>query len=161
MTDRSDFNDLAQSTAPGDGVEAVRRILGAAFEQAKELKPAAPTKPHANPPGTLQGGQSAPDADADSPSPTAPAGDEFELRRDGIAPGVWRLKWEPRKGGGFECVEQFVCAPLERAAIMEFDARMSRPAAESAAALDTLARIEAAGPSCLAPLTARSDAESR
>ena len=49
----------------------------------------------------------------------------------------------------------------ERAAIMEFDARMSRPAAESAAALDTLARIEAAGPSCLAPLTARSDAESR
>jgi len=113
MTDRSDFNDLAQSTAPGDGVEAVRRILGAAFEQAKELKPAAPTKPHANPPGTLQGGQSAPDADADSPSPTAPAGDEFELRRDGIAPGVWRLKWEPRKGGGFECVEQFVCAPLE------------------------------------------------
>jgi len=113
MTDRSDFNDLAQSAAPGDGVEAVRRILGAAFEQAKELIPAAPTKPHANPPGTLQGGQSAPDADADSPSPGAPTGDEFELRRDGIAPGVWRLKWEPRKGGGFECVEQFVCAPLE------------------------------------------------
>ncbi len=35
----------------------------------------------------------------------------------------------------------------ERAAIMEFDGCMSRPAAESAAALDTLAGIEAAGPS--------------
>jgi len=49
----------------------------------------------------------------------------------------------------------------ERAAIMEFDACMSRAAAESAAALDTLATIAAAGPSCLAPLTARNDAESR
>lgn len=117
MTDRSDFNDLAQSTAPDEGTEAVRRILGVAFEHAKGLVPRASEMPagaqHGKASDIAAADESGTATSADSTTPATMAGDEFELRRDGVSPGVWRLKWERTKAGKFECVEQFVCAPLE------------------------------------------------
>lgn len=113
MTDRSDFNDLAQSTAPGEGTEAVRRILGAAFEQARSLMPRA-SKKQAAAASDVPGDESAADGSAtDTTSQAALAGDGFELRRDGVSPGVWRRKLERFKDGKPEYSEQFVCAPLE------------------------------------------------
>lgn len=102
MSARSDFNDLALSPASGNGIEAVKRILTAAAEAAMAMQrgesPTSPLKPAAS---------------TEAVSSGLPAGEEFELRCDGHAPGVWRQKWEPRKGGDFERIEQFVCAPLE------------------------------------------------
>jgi uncharacterized protein (DUF927 family) len=111
MTDRSDFNDLAQSTSPGDGTEAVLRILGAAFEQAKGLMPRASEKPAAAQPGKPATEESA--TNTEQAISATLAGDGFELRPDGVSPGVWRRKLERFKDGKPEYSEQFVCAPLE------------------------------------------------
>lgn len=103
----TDFNDLATSTREGEGIEAVRRILRAAFAAAGMSPSPAPEK---SPDGAAIASPQAEAAvalqiDADE-------GVCFELRESGERPGVYRLKREPRRDGKFEVVETFVCAPL-------------------------------------------------
>ncbi len=94
----SDFNDLATSTRPDEGPEAVRRILAAAFETARSgVQTSAP------PAGIEEAG-----APASGASPPGGGGDRFEVRPE----GVFRIKWIPRKGGAFEREETHISAPL-------------------------------------------------
>lgn len=123
----TDMNDLATSAAPGEGLEAVRRVLHAACASAM----AAPEPERCDSPEPAAAGSDAPEpqpeVNASKPAKrtrasrtgkpkgvqaSAPGGEVFELRDGPEGRGVYRLKVEKR-GERWDEVEQFVCAPLD------------------------------------------------
>lgn len=120
----TDFNDLAASSDPAEGAEAVRRILNAAYASMQEGEqpdalpgqdsPAdAGPEPEQEAPAAAAKRTRTPRADKERDKPAAgTGGDLFELRDGPEGRGVYRLKVEKR-GDGWDQVEQFVCAPLE------------------------------------------------
>lgn len=124
----TDFNDLATSEKPGEGAEAVRRILHAALAVAtgqaapapalpvrEEEAPAAPaseTPKKAKAAKPAKRGATGKADKGKGVQASAPGGELFELRDGPEGRGVYRLKVEKR-GDRWEEVEQFVCAPLE------------------------------------------------
>lgn len=115
----TDFNDLACSTRKGEGVAAVARLLGAAWQRAGELAPegaiAAPVPSQGDAvPAVQTSASTAPATGNTAPAAASSSGDWFELVKDGQGAGVWRVKWQPPKGkdGAPWFDRQMVCAPL-------------------------------------------------
>jgi putative DNA primase/helicase len=111
----TDFNDLSISERPGEGEEAVHRILLAARATAERLPPQ-PAEPPAAAGGGGGAGPGGPPADppaGQAPAAPPPAeGDRWELIEAGEGAGVWRVKYERRREGTWDEVRTLVCAPL-------------------------------------------------
>lgn len=106
----SDFNDLAQSTRPGEGAEAVSRILRAAFAAIQKAPDT--SAPSVSATAKCQTSKSTARAATPAAEPSSAGGTRFELRDGPEGRGVYHMKVEKR-GDRWDELEQFVCAPLQ------------------------------------------------